>query len=165
MKTIIRTERSCTSNNVVRALFISLYRCFCLFPPVPRDRKGRGARLRAPARVPGIHKTCPVASAGAKRKTVPSSEISEDSLADPPQKPGNKGWGKNTLKVRRQEQRKPSLVWGVSHGLAARAACMWQQHIESGKLELRARERVGGGALIIVDNGQLTWAGSASCSE
>lgn len=29
--------------------------------------------------VPSIHKTCPVASAGAKRKTVPSSEISEDS--------------------------------------------------------------------------------------
>lgn len=102
---------------------------------MPRDRKGRGARLRAPARVPGIHKTCPVASAGAKRKTVPSSEISEDSLADPPQKPETRG-GKNTLKVRRQEQRKPSLVSGVSQGLAVRSAWMWQQHMESGKLEL-----------------------------
>lgn len=101
---------------------------------MPGDRKGRGARLRAPARVPGIHKTCPVASAGAKRKTVPSSEISEDSLADPPQK--QKGVGKNTLKVQRQGQRKPSLVSGVSQGLAVRSAWMWQQHIESGKLEL-----------------------------
>lgn len=109
MKTIIRTEWRCTSNKVVRALFISLYRCFCLFPPVPRDRKGRGARLRAPARVPGIHKTCPVASAGAKRKTVPSSEISEDSLADPPQQPETRGGEK--IHSRCDVRNKGSLRW------------------------------------------------------
>lgn len=29
----------------------------------------------------------------------------------------------------------------------------------------RIKEREGGRALIIVDNGQLTWAGSAGCGE
>lgn len=67
-------------------LFVGVPACFS----VPRDRKRReDAHLwhsQAVHVVPGIHKTCPVASAGAKRKTVPSSEISEDSSntsADP----------------------------------------------------------------------------------
>lgn len=62
-----------------------------MFPPVPRcpgtgrkrEKKKKDARICGTAGlfhiVPSIHKTCPVASAGAKRKTVPSSEISEDS--------------------------------------------------------------------------------------
>lgn len=51
---------------------------------------------------------------------------------------------------------------------------MWQQRIEEVELAVKAgivskREKRGregeGRASIIVDNGQLTWAGSASCSE
>lgn len=45
--------------------FIAVSVCF----PVPRDRKRRkGARVCATARVPSIHKTCPVASAQQKGK-------------------------------------------------------------------------------------------------
>lgn len=65
-------------NSIVRGLFV----CQCFSVPRDRNRK-KDAHIcgTAPAFhiVPGIHKTCPVASAGAKRKTVPSSEISEDS--------------------------------------------------------------------------------------
>lgn len=67
-------------------LFVSVPTCFSV--PRDRKRKKRHAYLwhsQAFHIVPSIHKTCPVASAGAKRKTVPSSEISEDSsntLAD-----------------------------------------------------------------------------------
>lgn len=63
-------------------LFVSVPACFS----VPRDKKREDTHICGTARlfhiVPSIHKTCPVASAGAKRKTVPSSEISEDSSAD-----------------------------------------------------------------------------------
>lgn len=37
------------------------------------------AMLSSPHIVPSMHKTCPVASVGARRKTVPSSESIEDS--------------------------------------------------------------------------------------
>lgn len=88
--------------------FIAVSVCF----PVPRDRKRRkDTHACATARVPSIHKTCLVASAEQKRKTVPSSEISEESLADPSPYQTNGGRKKtkmlfeNTFKVR-QGQRK-----------------------------------------------------------
>lgn len=108
---------------------------------------------------------------------MPSSEISEDSLADlsPYQTNGGR---KRDLKTHSKCVRNKEEPWFGEQGPAGRPGRMWQQRIEEVELVVKAgivskREKRGrkrgregeGRALIIVDNGQLTWAGSASCSE
>lgn len=71
-------------NNIVHILFYYFFYCQCSDSfSVPRDRRKEEDTYLWHSQtfhiVPSIHKTFPVASAGAKRKTVPSSEIFEDS--------------------------------------------------------------------------------------